>query len=332
MSELIPALAVVVIGRNEGDRLRRCFQSIAGMQPVEGGSEIIYVDSGSTDDSLAIAAEFGARVLQPGSVRPTAAKARNKGWRSSSAPWILFLDGDTILNPSFPRTALAAAHDQQVAAVWGHRREIDPAANFYQRVLDLDWLARPGITEYCGGDALMRRSALEASGGFDDTLIGGEEPELCARFREYGYVILHIDAPMTLHDLAIRRWRQYWRRACRTGYAYAQMARRTRGNAIRLWTRESAHNRSRALALIALVFTIISGSFVWQPAAFAGILLICGLVVRSAWKSRWKSHDPVSLLLYGVHSHVQQIPIFAGQLEFQLDLLRNRRRGLIEYK
>jgi cellulose synthase/poly-beta-1,6-N-acetylglucosamine synthase-like glycosyltransferase len=332
MSQLNPILSVVVIGRNEGPRLRRCLESITAMDTIAGGYEIVYVDSGSTDNSLAVAAEFGAKVLTLGSERPTAARARNKGWRSARARWILFLDGDTILNPSFPRTALASAQGQDVGALFGHRREIYPNANAFQRVLDLDWVSRLGRSEFCGGDALMRRSALETAGGFDDDLIAGEEPELCTRLRAHGYFILHIDAPMTLHDLAISRWRQYWRRASRTGYAYAQMAWRTRGNEIRLWTRESSHNRSRALILILGAFSLVAGSIISPLVAATGILLGCFIVVRSAWKSRWKSDSVVSLLLYGIHSHVQQIPIFAGQLEFQLDLMRNRRRELIEYK
>lgn len=332
MPQLNPALSVVVIGRNEGPRLRRCIESVLAMEPIAGGFEIIYVDSGSTDNSLAVAAGFGAKVLTLGSDRPTAARARNKGWRAASAPWVLFLDGDTILDPSFPGKAIEAAQDETIGAVSGHRREIYPHASVFQRVLDLDWISPDGPSEFCGGDALMRRSALETAGGFDDDLIAGEEPELCARLRTRGYVVLHIDAPMTLHDLAIKHWAQYWRRACRTGYAYAQMAWRTRGQEIRLWTRESAHNKSRAPILILGICALLTGSFVSPPAAAAGMLLGCFLVLRSAWKSRWKSDNVLSLLLYGIHSHLQQIPIFAGQMEFHIDLMRNRRRGLIEYK
>jgi cellulose synthase/poly-beta-1,6-N-acetylglucosamine synthase-like glycosyltransferase len=332
MSELTPTLSVVVIGRNEGARLTRCLKSILAMEPVDGGFEVIYVDSGSTDSSLEVAAGFGAKVLKIEEGRPTAARGRNLGWRAARGPWILFLDGDTILNPSFPRVALAAATDDSIASVYGHRREIYPNANFYQRVLDLDWIFPLGQTEFCGGDTVMRRSALEAVGGYDSTLIAGEEPEMCSRMRALGYVILHIDAQMTLHDLAITRWSQYWRRASRTGYAYAQISTRTRDGKVPLWVRESAANRKRAVVLMAMAASLIVVAVVSPVAGAVCVLLGICLLVRSAWRARWKSKDPLSLFLYAIHSHLQQIPIFFGQLEFQRDLKRNERRGLIEYK
>jgi cellulose synthase/poly-beta-1,6-N-acetylglucosamine synthase-like glycosyltransferase len=325
MSCLNPTLSVVVIGRNEGERLRRCLTSIGAMTPVEGGYEVVYVDSNSTDGSAALAASFGAKVIELNAARPSAALARNAGWRAATAPWILFLDGDTILHPDFPQTALSEAGAGPVAAVWGHRRELFPTANFFHRVLDLDWVYAPGITPFCGGDALFRRSSLEQSGGFDETLIAGEEPELCTRLRSLGHQILHIDAPMTGHDLAITTWRQYWRRAARAGYAYAQMSWRTRHSQWKLWGAEARGNAIRVLPLAALVALI-------PVAPVPALAVLSALVVRSAWRARWKSADPVSLLAYGAHSHLQQLPIFAGQIAFWWDLAQGRRRGLIEYK
>ncbi len=333
MPELdMPTLSVVVIGRNEGERLRRCLDSIADMEPVGGGFEVIYVDSCSTDTSVEIALSFGARVLRLEGGRPSAARARNKGWRVAKANWILFLDGDTILDSAFPRLAMEAAVGSSAAAVWGHRRELRPHANLFHRVLDLDWVYPAGESEFCGGDALMRLSALVATGGFDDALIAGEEPELCARLRALGYSIQHIDAPMTKHDLAISRWSQYWRRACRAGYAYSQIAWQTRDRQVQLWGRESTANVVRAVALLIGLLIFVFSMFISPWFAAAGTALACLVLMRSAWRARWKSGSGVVLMLYAVHSHLQQIPIFLGQLSFWWDLTRNRRRSLMEYK
>lgn len=332
MSCIEPTVSVVIIGRNEGDRLQRCLQSVTAMEAVPGGQEVLYVDSGSTDRSIELAVSFGARALRLDTERPSAARARNAGWRAARGRWILFLDGDTILHPAFTRTALRFADVNSIAAVWGHRREIHPEASIFQRVLDLDWVYPAGDSDFCGGDVLMRREALESVNGFDDTLIAGEEPELCARLRAGGYRILHIDAPMTGHDLAITRWHQYWKRASRAGYAYSQVAWRTRNGRMRLWAEESAANRKRAAILLASVPLLLL-CFLCAPwLAAAGATAALMLVLRSAWRARWKSGNPVSLLLYAVHSHVQQIPIFAGQLAFRRDLAHHRQRGLIEYK
>lgn len=322
---MIPSISVVIIGRNEGERLRRCLNSVQTMDPVPGGCELIYVDSGSSDGSPATAASFSARVIELRTGHPSAAMARNAGWRAARAPWVLFLDGDTILHPSFPRLALDSAQGSSASVIWGHRREIRPHVNVFHRVLDLDWVYAAGYSEFCGGDALMLRSALESADGFDETLIAGEEPELCSRLRASGCSILHIDEPMTGHDLAISRWSQYWRRAARAGYAYAQMAWRTRRSPMPLWTMEARGNVLRATVLLALA--ILTAIF---PAL--GIASLLALTLRTAYRARWKSRNYLSLFCYGVHSHAQQIPILAGQFSFWWDLLRKRQRGLIEYK
>jgi len=133
-------LSVVIIGRNEGERLVRCLDSVREMTPVEGGVEVIYVDSASVDGSPARAAARGARVIPLPDGRPTAARGRNAGWRAASGEFVLFLDGDTILDRDFVRRAFAGFSDPNVAVVWGHRREIRPQDSIYNRVLDLDWI------------------------------------------------------------------------------------------------------------------------------------------------------------------------------------------------
>ena len=147
-----PHVSVVVIGRNEGSRLVECLQSIATVSRC-CALEVIYVDSNSTDGSPQRAAALGAQVLQVNPERPSAATGRNAGWRAARGEFVLFLDGDTKLHPDFVARALPVFEDATVAVVCGHRREINPKQSFYVRVLDLDWVWRPGDVESCGGDA-----------------------------------------------------------------------------------------------------------------------------------------------------------------------------------
>ena len=174
-------ISVVVIGRNEGERLRRCLKSVISMVRDNFQTELIYIDSGSTDGSVAVAQEIGAKAIALQTERPTAALGRNAGWRAASGSIILFLDGDTILHPRFVVDSLHEFSANEVAVVWGHRRELYPKNSLYNRILDLDWIYPLGLTPYCGGDALFRRSTLEKTGGFEETLVAGEEPELCRR-------------------------------------------------------------------------------------------------------------------------------------------------------
>ncbi|RQW79488.1 MAG: glycosyltransferase family 2 protein, partial [Methylococcus sp.] len=143
-----PVISFVVIGRNEGERLTRCLESIGEIRGVEGEVDVIYVDSASTDDSVQRAQAEGARVLEVRPERPSAALGRNAGWKEALAPFILFLDGDTILHPDFPAQALAAMQDPSVAVVWGHRREIQTGTSVFNRVLDLDWIYPAGLSEF----------------------------------------------------------------------------------------------------------------------------------------------------------------------------------------
>lgn len=331
----LPALSVVIIGRNEGGRLARCLASVQATRGVDGAVEVIYADSGSSDGSAQLAANAGARVIELETSSPTAALGRNAGWRAARAEFVLFLDGDTILHPDFLAHAFRAIEaDPAIAAVWGHRREIDCARSLYNRVLDLDWIYAPGFTEFCGGDVLMRRAMLMEVEGYDATLIAGEEPELCRRLRALGYKILHIDVPMTGHDLAMTRFRQYWKRALRAGHAYAEVSGRFRETPDKFWLPQRRQNLIRGSFWFLSCLAALGGTVALRSAVplamWAGLLTV--MAARSAWHARWKSKSAGTLLLYGVHSHLQQVPIMIGQLQFDLGVRSGRKRKLIEYK
>ncbi|MGA2103252.1 MAG: glycosyltransferase [Candidatus Sulfotelmatobacter sp.] len=329
----LASLAVVVIGRNEGERLTRCLESVGRMKQPFESVETIYVDSNSTDDSIARARRAGARVLVLPPGPTTAARGRNTGWHATRAAFILFLDGDTVLHPDFVATALTQFNDPQTAIVWGHRRELAANSSVYNRVLDLDWIYAPGVSQFCGGDALMRRDVLEEVGGYDESLIAGEEPEMCRRMTGCGYRIMHIDFPMTTHDLAMTSFRQYWKRAFRAGFAYASVSQRFRHSAHPLWRSEVRRNLLQGSLLLIvppiaalLSLRLRSGIPIAGVASFLVLLLF-----RTARRTAWKSPtEPFTIFLYGVHSHFQQIPILFGQIKFYRQ--GKREHGLIEYK
>lgn len=329
-----PTLSIVVIGRNEGQRLTRCLESVSRIQGIASKLDLIYVDSASHDGSPQTACQLGAQVIVLREGKTTAARGRNAGWQRAPNPYILFLDGDTIVNPDFPEAALKILEtDPTIAAVWGHRRELHPEHSIYNRVLDLDWIYPPGVTDFCGGDVLMRRTALAEVEGYDPDLIAGEEPELCRRLRTRGYRILHIDAAMTGHDLNMTNFGQYWRRAIRAGHAYAEISKRFRGSPDPSWSQESRKNIFSAICCMA--WFVVGFALL----AFHSRLILAWLVpplfltARTAWRARWKTPGQWGLLwLYGIHSHLQQIPILFGQLGYWWDRHSGKQRGTIEYK
>ena len=330
----LPVLSVVVIGRNEGARLTRCLESIGLMRLPAGPMELIYVDSKSSDDSVETARKFNARTLSLESEYPCAAAARNLGWRAARAPIVLFLDGDTVLNRDFVADSIDELADPRTAVVFGHRREISPKASIYNRIIDLDWISAAGPADFCGGDALIRRDVLELVGGYDEGLIAGEEPEMCRRIRAAGYSVLQVDQPMTLHDIAMTRVSQYWRRGVRSGYAYAEISARYGDTDRPLWSSEARHNRIHGGAILALftgaiILSIATRSLIPIVAA---IVVLSSLALRTAYRYRWKTSNLYTLLLFGLHSHLGQIPILFGQLKYRLDRYRGKRTALIEYQ
>jgi len=327
-----PLVSVVVIGRNEGERLVDCLASVNRVPRDGFRMELIYVDSASSDGSPDRARSHGAHVIRINPDRPSAATGRNVGWRASQGEFVLFLDGDTTLDAGFIRRALDAIREPRVAVVWGHRRERAPGQSIYVRALDLDWVYPPGDSEFCGGDALMRRDALLHVNGFDDTLIAGEEPELCRRMRERDYRILHIDSPMTQHDLGIQSFSAYWRRAVRAGHAYAEVAHRYRDSSDPIWRAESRRNLQKGLFLLSSP-ALLAVAYAVSPGLAFGLAIAAAMVIaRTAHRCRWKSSDRTSRWLYAIHSHLQQIPILIGQLAWRLNRWKGQRSRLIEYK
>ncbi len=217
-------VAAVAIGRNEGERLVACLDSMLGKL-----DRIIYVDSGSTDDSVAEARTRGAEVVELDmSVPFTAARARNAGVarlaEMGEAPdYIQFLDGDCILRDGWIDMGRAFLDDNaEVAAVSGRNRERFPERSIYNALADIEWNTPVGQTKASGGNVMMRRTALAEMGGFDETLIAGEEPELCLRLRQAGWQIWRLDHEMTLHDANLLKFSQWWQRAKRGGYAVTE--------------------------------------------------------------------------------------------------------------
>jgi len=234
------AIGLVVIGRNEGERLRRCLGSIDGAR-----YPVVYVDSGSTDGSVAMARAMGAEVVELDTGVPfTAARARNAGWRrlielTPEVAAIQFVDGDCEVEAEWLEKAAGfLAANPTTAVVCGRRRERFPQSSPYNAMCDAEWNTPVGPALACGGDSMMRATALAAVGGFNPAIVAGEEPEMCGRLRAEGWAIWRIAAPMTIHDAAIGRFGQWWVRAVRSGFGYAQTFAATRAGGHGLYRRE----------------------------------------------------------------------------------------------
>jgi len=222
-------VAVVVIGRNEGERLTRCLTAVNAMDYPADLLEKIYVDSESTDASAERASEAGFAVLRYRSKNRTAGGARDLGWRATRSRFVLFLDGDCAVEREFLRQAVSCALTQGAAAVSGRIRETGSDRCARRRTLALHWevnrRARAGESFYGGGCSLVERAALEEIGGFNVELAATENNDLGRRMGERGRKIWFLDRPMVLHDSGLKRWRELFRRCVRNGYWFERYCR-----------------------------------------------------------------------------------------------------------
>ena len=309
----------VVIGRNEGARLRVCIASLRGQV-----RRVVYVDSGSTDGSAAAAAALGAEVVALDLAVPfTAARARNAGLdRLAADPpdLVQLVDGDCEVQPGWVAEAAAfLAMRPEVVVVCGRRRERYPEASVYNRLCDREWDTPLGAAGACGGDALMRYAAVRAVGGYDPTLIAGEEPDLCLRLRRAGGKIWRLGAEMTLHDAAMRHFGQWWQRTRRAGHAFAEGAHRHGAGPERHWVRETR----RAL---------LWGAGVPLAALIAGAVHPAGLGLLLVWPAQVLRLAPRLGLEVAVFTVLGKLPEAQGVIGYHLARWRGQRRGLIEYK
>lgn len=307
----------VVIGRNEGARLLACLRSLQGQV-----RRLVYVDSGSGDGSVAAARALGAEVVALDMTQAfTAARARNAGLALLDAPdFVQVVDGDCEVAPGWIAAALAAfaAHPAAVV-VCGRRRERFPEASVYNALADAEWDTPMGRATACGGDALMRFAAVQAVGGYREDLIAGEEPELCLRLRRAGGEVWRIDAEMTLHDAAMLRFSQWWRRSVRAGHAFAEGAALHGAGPERHWVAEARRS-------------LIWGLMVPVAVLAAGLLHPAGWLLALIYPLQWARLARRGGARWAFFSVLGKFAEARGALGYWLDRARGRRRGLIEYK
>jgi GT2 family glycosyltransferase len=325
---------IVVIGRNEGERLMACLDALQD-QP----RPVIYVDSGSSDGSAAKARERGVHVLELDPARPfSAARGRNEGAQALRAlvpgvAYVQFLDGDCVTSPAWLDAAEAALRvDPRCAVVIGHVHERHPDASPYNRLCELEWglpvgpLARAGDI---GGRMMVRLSVFEALQGFRPEVIAGEDSEFGVRVSLAGHGLRKIDVPMATHDADMHRFGQWWQRSVRAGHAIGQRAHLHAADASRDCARERRSTWAWGVALPLLVLLML-----W-PTRGASVLLLLGGYGLLGWRIfryRLRCGDSAAdARLYAGFTVLGKLANAWGLLRFERNRLQGRFR-IIEYK
>lgn len=317
-----PTLGAVAIGRNEGDRLKACLRSL-----VPQCARVVYVDSGSSDDSVGFARGLGVTVVELDTATPfTAARARNAGFQAlleaGELDLVQFVDGDCKVQPGWLEAGVAAlAANPDLGLVTGWRSEIDPLASVYNQMCQVEWRRPAGPIIACGGDMMLRVGGFRQAGGFDPTVIAAEDDEFCLRLAEAGWRLERLPVEMTLHDAAMTRFGQWWQRAKRAGHGFAQLGRMHPPHFLRERLRVWGYGLVLPLLFVLGLFT--SG---WIS------LAVLALYALSWWKTwRGLSGQPMAARQAALLT-LAKIPNLLGMLTYY----QRRRKGedmhIIEYK
>jgi glycosyltransferase involved in cell wall biosynthesis len=227
--------------------LERC---LAALRPdLDESDEVIVVDSATRDPRAvaAVASRADARVIR--SEQPGASLARNLGWRAAAHEIVAFVDDDVRIRPGWSAGLAAALDDVEVMFVTGRvvvpedQRAAERPVAVTSRT-EAETL-HPGLSGDLGASAnlAVRKRALGAVGGFDDTLGPGtwaasaEDLDLFDRLFREGFVGRYEPSAVAEHD----QWRTKpqlvrldWRYGKGMGVRLSRLARWDRPRARRL--------------------------------------------------------------------------------------------------
>ncbi len=317
-------VGVVVIGRDEGDRLVRAIEAAR----IDAAT-VVYVDSNSTDGSRERAAALGAVVVHLTEGPYTPSRGRQDGFQEltrlhPTLPYVQFIDGDCTLRPGWIGTAHAylEAHPD-VAAVFGRRREERCRESVYSRLMDIDWDHTAGDAPNFGGDCLARCQAVADAGGWSASTINAEDIDLSFRIRERGGRIVRLADEMTSHDVRMSRFGQYWRRAVRAGYGYAEVGLRYRHGPGRMLLKRMVSSvlYGFVLPLVALV-----SLFLWWPLAALIGLLYLRILAKLVVRARTRGASWGTSLAYAGLNLVCKPASFQGVMHYVRDRISGKSR------
>jgi glycosyltransferase involved in cell wall biosynthesis len=325
-------IGIVIIGRNEGDRLWRCIDSVIGQVAT-----IVYVDSGSIDGSCAAAGQRGIEVVNLDMSQAfTAARARNAGFArlrkiDPSIQYVQFIDGDCEVLPGWLAAAAAAfTTDPLVVAVCGALRERYPQRTVFNRICSVEWnWPAAGEVKAFGGNVMLRSTLFAAVGGYNNAMIAAEDDELGVRLRQVGGKLMRLDRDSMIHDADMTRLGQWWIRAKRCGYAYAAVAAIHGAAPERKFVRELERTWLwGGLMPLAVVLTIVVTKGL-------SLLLLCRYpivilrTIHTAYRRGFSWGDSV---VWGVSCGVSVFPELFGVMKYYRDRQRQQLPQIMEYR
>ena len=198
-----PHISVVVPTFNRATLLDQLVASLEEQTLAAETFEVIVVDDGSTDDSPAVLARLAKRTsLRLRTLRTSnrgAASARNLGWRTSTAPFVAFLDDDCVAEPGWLEAGLEMLRsDPSLGVVQGRTVVAEGTAlGGWTVTREVRW---PSVY-FESHNIFYRRAALIQTDGFDESLrIYGEDTALGWDVMSHGWQRAFADEATVVHN------------------------------------------------------------------------------------------------------------------------------------
>jgi glycosyltransferase involved in cell wall biosynthesis len=311
MIDQLPFISIVVIGYNEQAHLETTFNALKSMNYPLEKVELLYVDSGSADESLEIAKRYAHEVFIE-RTWPTAARNRNRGLVESKYDLVHFIDGDIEIAPDYLAHAVNIIQTGQADGVFGKLEERSDKG--LGKVLLHDYGNRhTGYVNAPGSGGTFRKEALLAVGGWDERIPRGEETELGIRLRQQKFRIWFTEKTMGTHDYGVRHLCDFLKKQVVEGISYGRISKISSDGVFYRKTRKQIRNNLifHTLLLVVLLWSLLLRSS-WPAILSFGVFVLFLFAKYCVIK---KIKNPDSLRYYFLMNLTRSFVLF-GYLKF----------------
>lgn len=185
---------------NEKKTISLCLDSI--IHEMADNDEIIVVDNGSTDGSKDIVknyAKMHERLLLMNCPSVNIAAVRNAGARIANGHLLAFVDADCILCPKWRTNAINTFKEAPVSAT-GSKVDLPSYATWIEKAWFSQRKKKSGKVKYINsGNLVVKKRDFDAVGGFNESLVTGEDSELCWRLNKNGHLVYENPLVKAIH-------------------------------------------------------------------------------------------------------------------------------------
>jgi glycosyltransferase involved in cell wall biosynthesis len=223
-------LSVIIISRNEEEMIADCIESVlkaienAYKKGLINSSEVILSDSASTDQTIDISMRYPIKIVQlKKEWKLSASAGRYIGYLYSKGNYIMFMDGDCVLDEYWLCISIPYLEDGKVGGIDGIEKEFIEEQSPFQAMFKLNEFEIKDVVEVdVVGKGLFKREVLEKVGPYHPYLIGGEDRDISYRIRAKGYKLLRLPHIYVTHYWAKKEGKLTLRRYLKSVYVWSK--------------------------------------------------------------------------------------------------------------